>query len=399
MVMVALAMTALLLFGALAIDVGAVWASRSQSQNAGDAAALSAAQAMIWINDENDPVVRLDGPDGAIAQGVATAALNATVGNPAVTVVPGDFQFGFWDLETRTLDTTVDTSNHNLVTGVRVTVRMDGAANNRSPSFFSGLLGLDGFEVRNTAVAYRGFQGTFRAGEFNLPIAISSCVLSGEEDDHCGSDFCEMIDPPHNPMPLDEPQDTDDDGDVDAADVATEFTELQFENTEFQNACWTEFDPGNVDANDVRDLIETGNSPERDAGDAIGLSNGDVSNAVMTLEDRLDEVGVDRYAGGPPGPPPGKDSWVVKLPVVECQEDDHCAGGDDAKITGAVCFEIREVLGPPDKRVRGRFLCPDSPDRKVRDLFEEFCREPSGEVGGPGGCNFGFHADKVVLVQ
>ena len=35
MVIAALAMTALLLFAALAIDVGAVWSSRTQSQNAG----------------------------------------------------------------------------------------------------------------------------------------------------------------------------------------------------------------------------------------------------------------------------------------------------------------------------------------------------------------------------
>ena len=47
MVIAALAMTALLLFAALAIDVGAVWSSRTQSQNAADSAALAAAATMI----------------------------------------------------------------------------------------------------------------------------------------------------------------------------------------------------------------------------------------------------------------------------------------------------------------------------------------------------------------
>ena len=47
MVIAALAMTALLLFAALAIDVGAIWSSRTQSQNADDAAALAAASKMI----------------------------------------------------------------------------------------------------------------------------------------------------------------------------------------------------------------------------------------------------------------------------------------------------------------------------------------------------------------
>ena len=40
-------------------------------------------------------------------------------------------------------------------------------------------------------------------------------------------------------------------------------------------------------------------------------------------------------------------SWIVKLPVIECQTDDQCAGGDPAKLVGFVCFEIREVAPAP----------------------------------------------------
>src|SRR5262245_362902 len=43
MVIAALAMTALLLFAALTIDVGMIWASRTQSQNVNDSVALAAA--------------------------------------------------------------------------------------------------------------------------------------------------------------------------------------------------------------------------------------------------------------------------------------------------------------------------------------------------------------------
>jgi hypothetical protein len=95
--------------------------------------------------------------------------------------------------------------------------------------------------------------------------------------------------------------------------------------------------------------------------------------------------GTDRY------PPFNgvRDSWVTKLPVIECQSDDNCAGGDSAQLVGFVCFELREITVTPGKVIRGRFLCPTDP------LYSE-C--DSGAMTG-GGLNFGIRADIPVLVR
>src|SRR5688572_22088709 len=183
MVMAALAMVALVLFAALAIDVGFIWSSRTQSQSVADSAAIAAAQVMI-VRDAMDPTYAFDQGIGEAA-GIDYAAKNSTVANSSVTINTGDFDFGNWNFTTRTLDAG-DPSNPDSMTGVRVGVRMDGTDNSRSPGILSRILEtsggsrpfLAGFEVNNTAVAYLGFQGHFEPGFFDLPVALDSCDLA-----------------------------------------------------------------------------------------------------------------------------------------------------------------------------------------------------------------------------
>ena len=72
---------------------------------------------------------------------------------------------------------------------------------------------------------------------------------------------------------------------------------------------------------------------------------------------------------------------------------------------GGVCFEIREILAPSgdyddsSKRIKGRFLCPDSPDAQERALFDQYCLDDDSGPQDPGGCNYGPRADRVVLVE
>jgi len=394
MVIAALAMTALILFAALAIDVGVVWSSRTQSQNADDAAALAAASKMIKQVGTDPATVELG---DAIAEGKTYAADNSTVSNPSVTVRDQDFTFGYWDLQSRTLDTSKSLTNPDLVTGVRVNVLMDGAVNDRSPTFLSGLIGRFGFDVQNTATAYLGFQGSFGEGEFDLPVAIDSCDLS---TDGCGSDYCATIASPPNPCPLKYPQTGD--GDV---------TCLEFSSTPEQNACWTVFDGENPSVNnpDLDDIVNNGNPDDVEVGDDVFLDNGDKTVTTRRIRDKFygdgafngRPAGTDRYP--PYQAPPQSDSWVVKLPVVECQNATNCAGGDPFAITGGVCFEIREVLSPPydpgERLIKGRFLCSNSTDPNELALFYQYCQVPGDPPQGPGGCNFGFRASRVVLVK
>jgi Flp pilus assembly protein TadG len=444
MVIAALAMTALLLFAALSIDVGAIWLSRTQSQNAADAAALAAAATMIRQIDDNAAEVRLD---DARAEGILLAGANATVGEAVtqdmagtrfggVTVGNADFTFGTWNLDTRTLDTTgVDLDDPNQVTGVAVRVNMDGVSNARSPTFLSRLIGQFGFDVRNEATAYLGFEGSFSQGEFELPVAIDSCDIS---TGGCGADFCATIDPPPNSCPLMWPQGED------------PVTCLEFSSTPAQNACWTVYDGDSPSVNnpDLQNVVDDGSPDDIEAGDEVFLDNGDKTATQSYIRDlfygcnnsgkncctAVDGAGNCTARTGTPGgpgqPPAGRnrytpdpvspnpvtgelaptiDSWVVKLPVFECQADRNCAGGDAMRINGGVCFEIREIIEPagdyhdPDPLhenhvIKGRFLCPDSTDPLERELFNEFCRDDSGGQA-PGGCNFGLRADHVVIVK
>jgi len=441
MVVAALAMVALLLFGALAVDVGFIWNSRTQSQNVSDSAALAAAKRMIKQDGTDIATVELD---AAMEEGRIYASNNSTVANPSAVVRKvdgpgGDFEFGFWNPETRTLNTSVDKTDPDLVTGVRVNLVMDDAAdtNKRSPTFLSQLLGRDGFDVKNTSVAYLGFEGDFEPGDFDLPVAIDSCKIAvhggacTNEDTRCGCDFCQTAANTPNPVALTWPQGPH-------ATVSL----LEFSSTPDQNACWTVYDGDSASVNnpDLQGVVDNGNTEGVQSGDEVYADNGDKTATQKYMRDLMygcnntsrncctdtdvagnctartgtpggagqPPAGMNRYKPDPttgPGPPrPGIDSWVVKLPVFECVPGRNCSGGDTMELIGGVCFEIREILEPSgdyndsSHQIKGRFLCPDSPNLLDRQLFDQYCRDEN-EDSGPGGCSFGLRAKDVVLVE
>jgi hypothetical protein len=344
----------------------------------------------------------------------ATAAANGTVGNAAVNVRNSDITFGDWNLETGEWIDCADQSDPNCITAARVNVTMGGVnpPNVESPAFLARLVGRSGFTVNNTAVGYLGFDGDWDPGEFDLPIAIDSCELVSDPDG-CGDDFCVLSQFPVNPCLLSAPS-VDEDGNVklgalqqgDATTGAGDFTCLDFSPTKEQNACWTDFgeDPS-VNNPSLQDVVDNGNPDDVVAGDEVNLDNGDKTSTQKYIREKM--LGEGAYNGNPAGENrypdlPGNqsiDSWVVKLPVVECQDLAHCAGPDNFKILGGVCFQIREVTGPSPRLVKGRFLCPADPDPDVRDLYETYCGDPPDQQDAPGGCNFGDRAERVVLVE
>jgi Flp pilus assembly protein TadG len=398
-VIAALAMVALVLFGALAIDVGAVWSTRTQSQNTADAAALAAAEAI----EQGTSQVTVDQVRAAArAAAIDIAAANSTLANPSMTLRDSDedVAVGRWNPAKRTFST-VGLGNPGEVTGVRVNLVMDGTVNQRSPSFLSGLLGRQGFDVRSTATAFLGFQGAWDAGDFDLPIAIDSCNITDNDadDDGCGDAFCATVedDPPPTPCDL-----SDDSGEVSC---------LKFPSAggSGRNACWTGFKPSGIVEADLLDMVEDGSPSAARVGDTVDLAQILIDDGDVRL---IEDIGRRFYGEAPYNDPDEKegedrhapfdgnaDSWVVKLPVVECQNNHHCEF--PGKITGAVCFEIREVeFHGETKKIKGTFLCPSSSDEVRRQLYAAHCRADDGDRGtGPGGCNFGMRADRAVLVQ
>jgi Flp pilus assembly protein TadG len=378
MITVLVALVALIGATALGIDGGLLWAARTQVQNAADASALAAGRSLI---DASIPAVTLPAAEAAA---LAQASQNFAAATPSVNVLPADITFGNWDLDTRSFDAGVDLTDPDQVTAVDVVARLDDSTTGRVPAFMARVLGRDDFAVSARATAYLGYAGRIGKGFAELPIAIDCCKLAGSD---CKQEYCPNIETnPPNPCELNTPED----------EGASTVTCIEFNATGEQNACWTAFDGDSPSVNtpDLIDIVEDGNPVEVSTAMPVFLDNGDKTPVISEIYDRFrgdgayvgNAGGTDRYA--PVHSPPVPDSWVVGLPVVECQSETHCAG-KLSSIVGVVCFEIREVLVTPEKIIKGRFLCDTDPLMKECDV---------GITGG-GGLNFGMRADLPVLVR
>jgi Flp pilus assembly protein TadG len=375
-VMVAVALTALLAFASLALDVGMVWSARNQLQNGADSAALAGARNLIDSGGAVDVVATQTGAQ-------ALAAENSALGVASISIDTSDIQLGQWNAISRTFNSSVDLSDPSVVNAVEVRARMDATSNGPVSAILSQFVGIDSYSLQATATAELGYAGSSLPGEVELPITIDCCQIAGAS---CSDDYCSTISSsPPNPCSLDAPQ-AGDTGPVSC---------LEFHSTNDQNACWTSFDGSSPSVNtaDLRDLVETGAPSAISTNDSFYVDNGDKTPVIGTIDDRFqgngafvgEGEGVDRYS-----PFDGsRDSWVVKLPVIECQGGTHCSSGGTADIVGFVCFELREIVVTPDKVIRGRFLCPSDP------LYNE-C--DSGNATS-GGLNFGVRAEIPVLVR
>lgn len=374
MVTVVVALTALVAAVALSVDVGLTWAARTQLQGSVDGSALAAALNMI------DGTGNVD-LGTARTEGIAVGAANSSLPVASVAINSSDITFGNWDLDTRTFDTGVNLADPNVVTAAQVLGRLEAGTNQPVPAFFSRIVGRTDFPVQASAIGYLGWAGSVAPGEADLPIAIDCCAIAGSD---CEQDYCAAIATPPNPCALES-------GNAGAGTVSC----LEFHATPEQNACWTAFDDQSPSVNtpDLSDIVENGNSTAVHVSDSVFVDNGDKTPIIGDIDDRFqgngvfsgNPAGVDRYA-----PTNGNvDSWVVGLPVIECQTTTHCAGGDTADIVGFVCFEIMEIEVTPGKIIRGRFLCPTDP------LFTECDLGATGTGGG----NFGIRATRPVLVN
>jgi len=373
---VALALGALLAFASLAIDVGMVWSARTQLQNAADSSALAGARDLI------DPGGAVDAA-ATIASAQSLAGLNSALGVASISINSSDIRLGQWDATTRSFDPNVDLSDPSLVNAVDVLARMDEVSNGPITALLSQFAGIDSYSIQASATAELGYAGRSLPGEIELPIAIDCCKIAGAS---CSDDYCSTITSnPPNPCSLAVPQ-AGDSGPVSC---------LEFHSTSEQNACWTSFDGSSPSVNtaDLRDLVASGAPEAVSVGDQYYVDNGDKTPVIGTINDRFQGTGsfvgnaegIDRYA-----PFDGiRDSWVLKLPVIECQSATHCSGGETVGIVGFVCFELREIVVTPDKVIRGRFLCPSDP------LYNE-CDAGNATSGG---LNFGVRAEFPVLVR
>ena len=109
-------------------------------------------------------------------------------------------------------------------------------------------------------------------------------------------------------------------------------------------------------------------------GGPIYVGRGERENVVDTIKDRFEGIG-QAPAGVDTDGDSVIDSWVVRLPILECQNPGgrRCSNSQPQTVTGYACFEVQEV---EDDQIRGRFLCP-SDVRCVRNGLG-----PGGTIAG-----------------
>ena len=360
LVFVTLALIALLAFAAWSTETGQAWTAKGQLQGASDSAALAGAGELVDPNS-GDPA----DPAAAVAAAQGYGAQNHSIG-VAITIPAGDIQTGSWDMDNRVFTPLPGSTDPGQVRAVKVLGR---------------IFGVDGVPVAADAIADLGFAGLMPPGTALLPIALDCCKISSSA---CDNDYCqELAGNPINPKPL-----------TDGPNVGAMVTTLEFAATAEQNACWTVFGTGSsaVSANDLRSIVRDGN-PVPVGPDPIYLDNGTKTPVIDEIYDRFEGEG--GYSGNPSGEDldgdGDSDSWIVPLPIMECQNPGpHCASGSPQKIVGVACFDIQEVLVTPEKEIKGMFVCPGDP---------RFDESACGVGFGPGGEVPTIDAQYPVLVQ
>jgi len=350
---------ALLAFAAWSTETGRVWQTKSQLQAAADSAALAGVGSLF--SADFTTVDAGAARTAAMTYGAEHVALGTNL-----TIAAADVEAGSWDMASQTFTPLPGNIDPNVVRAVRVVARRDTIANGPIDTILGRALGVNSIPVSTGAVAEWGFAGSGGPGMVDLPIAIDCCAVAGPA---CTANYCETVsNTVSNPCLLSTGETT---------------SCLEFFSTPEQNACWTEFDGDHpaVSVPGMTDIVQNGNSGDI-GDDPIYLDNGTKTPVVQDVKDRFEAEGSDTNGDGI------VDSWVVSLPVVECQNPgDQCASGDTQQIVGFLCMDIREIIVTPDKLIKGDFIC--STDSR--------CDKPGF---GPGGGLIGsISADYPVIVN
>ena len=190
--LVAVLMSLLLGFTALAVDLSNLYVVRNELQNSADAGALAGAR--FLYNDSG----------AAVNPGANLIAFTAARDNRALAItgaVPvdvnwsggnaGDVQRGHWSFTTRTFTANEYTgapvlwgrtwgdldTDQSFINAVKVVARRQATP---AASFFARVFGYQNFQLSAEAVAYIGFAGSLAENEIDQPIAI--CIQSITDD-------------------------------------------------------------------------------------------------------------------------------------------------------------------------------------------------------------------------
>jgi len=312
-VVVAIAMVALIGFGALAVDLGYLYIVKGELQNAADSGALAGAR-VLYIDDAT-----LGAQVNPSANQTALDLVSANYSEKSSVTVQS-IERGHWSFATKTFtpnDSLLSVSlvnvstaeldaNVNFINAVRVVTTRKVVAGTGLPAepFFAKIFGIQGTPLVAVAVAYIGYTGSLNAGEADQPIVICEHTLriNGEYSCNIGR----ML--------------------TDGSDTAgwTDFS---------QTASCDIGDSSSANASTVNSLVCAGGNPGPIVfGNGITTVNGVMASPLDTFRDCW-----KAYINAN-----GMTAWSMTLAVVQC--DDGKLGGCRT-VVGAVDVEIVWVTG------------------------------------------------------
>lgn len=192
-VIVAITLGVLLSFLALAIDVGYMFTTKNELQNAADSAALAAAGKLANLYSlAPDPTTY---NFQANRNQIVTAA-QAVVGSGKNKAGGIDISISDADIFINNIgdyndgDTEFEDNDYTQPTAVRVIARRDAQLNTPIATFFANIFGVDTISVHADATA--AMSGVDKIDEGDLPIPIG--ISKKKFDDFYDIDYCEYCD-------------------------------------------------------------------------------------------------------------------------------------------------------------------------------------------------------------
>lgn len=332
-VIVAITLAVLLSFLALAIDVGYIYATKNELQNAADSAALAATGKLGNLYSlATDPTTYNCESDRdqivAVAQAVVGSGKNKAGGS--------DISIRNADIFINNIDTPAgtkfSTNDYNQPDAVRVIARRDSILNSQIATFFAQIFGVDSVPVVADATAALTGQSTMAEGGLSLPVAINKSWMDTKP---CDQDLT-----------------------FHPSSAGTCSAWHAYDDTIYQGDT-KDYD---TNANDIQNMIDairedTYNSPETIAGvTTYEFTNGtlaslftsttiqDLFNAMKVKNDFIDDYDDD----------PG--TWTTTVPIF----DDTvvgCSPNQGLVIDGFTSITITEVTPPPETTIKATVTC------------------------------------------
>jgi hypothetical protein len=320
-VVIAIVITVLIGFVALATDIGYVSITKNELQNIADAAALAGAGELgnIYkgLTYDEQQVLTLDanGIDAikSSAKDVVGEGKNRA-GGGNIIIDDGDIFINRWP------GTSVNSNGYNRPNAVRVTARKDSSANGPISTFFAKIFGIQTLDVSADATA--ALTG-LTSGKPPFPVGISKHWFDVHSDDWC-----------------DRPLKLHPTGDIDSCAGWHTYKD------------WNDYQAWPSNAAKLKNILEglrddTFEIPFTEIGDEFVFIGGDVASDFDEMQALFSQAVKEEVDG--------EYGWKVSIPIYDSEDCSNPSG--NIRILGFATALITDVIGPPSKTINAKVKC------------------------------------------